>query len=196
MCLGTLQMPRSALSQVPVSLLAMIPTAHPARAPGGQCQPSRSHLECPLKAPDVSAELCGLLTKCPGSLGCSQGASNLSGAVALVSALECSPPRCQSPRWHGSAVSPLRLGRSSVFGEKVETVMMQKLNDKGQSVAAPPRDISRSARSTWTGTRVTGLCQHWGGCRNRGAIAHSSPWEAQAGKENKKPWERLLPSLG
>lgn len=44
--------------------------------------------------------------------------------------------------------------RSSVFGEKVETVMMQRLNDKGQSVAPPPRDVSRSAKSTWTGTRA------------------------------------------
>ncbi|NXA52464.1 PKD1 protein, partial [Nothocercus julius] len=41
-------------------------------------------------------------------------------------------------------------GLSSVFGEKVETVVMQKLNEKGQNVAAPPREVSRSAKSTWT----------------------------------------------
>lgn len=39
---------------------------------------------------------------------------------------------------------------------------MQKLNDKGQSMAAPPREVSRSAKSTWTGTRAAGLCQHRG----------------------------------
>lgn len=32
--------------------------------------------------------------------------------------------------------------------------MMQKLNDKGQGMAAPPREVSRSAKSTWTGTRA------------------------------------------
>ncbi|NXE94079.1 PKD1 protein, partial [Menura novaehollandiae] len=48
------------------------------------------------------------------------------------------------------AETDLISGLSSVFGEKVETVMMQKLNDKGQSVAAPPREVSRSAKSTWT----------------------------------------------
>ncbi|KAF2984153.1 hypothetical protein EK904_007642 [Melospiza melodia maxima] len=52
-----------------------------------------------------------------------------------------------------SAVPPVP-GRSSVFGEKVEAVMMQRLNDKGQSVAPPAREVSRSAKSTWTGTRV------------------------------------------
>ncbi|NXA38308.1 PKD1 protein, partial [Eudromia elegans] len=48
------------------------------------------------------------------------------------------------------AETDLISGLSSVFGEKVETVMMQKLNEKGQSVAAPPREVSRSAKSTWT----------------------------------------------
>ncbi|XP_067162069.1 polycystin-1 [Apteryx mantelli] len=48
------------------------------------------------------------------------------------------------------AETDLISGLSSVFGEKVETVMMQKLNDKGQNVAAPPREVSRSAKSTWT----------------------------------------------
>uniref|UniRef100_A0A669QU75 Polycystin 1, transient receptor potential channel interacting n=1 Tax=Phasianus colchicus TaxID=9054 RepID=A0A669QU75_PHACC len=48
------------------------------------------------------------------------------------------------------AETDLISGLSSVFGEKVETVMMQKLNDKGQSMAAPPREVSRSAKSTWT----------------------------------------------
>ncbi|NWW74591.1 PKD1 protein, partial [Climacteris rufus] len=48
------------------------------------------------------------------------------------------------------AETDLISGLSSVFGEKVETVMMQKLNDKGQSVAPPPREVSRSAKSTWT----------------------------------------------
>ncbi|XP_071427694.1 polycystin-1 isoform X2 [Pithys albifrons albifrons] len=48
------------------------------------------------------------------------------------------------------AETDLISGLSSVFGEKVETVMMQKLNDKGQSLAAPPREVSRSAKSTWT----------------------------------------------
>ncbi|XP_025909681.1 polycystin-1 [Nothoprocta perdicaria] len=48
------------------------------------------------------------------------------------------------------AETDLISGLSSVFGEKVETVMMQKLNEKGQNVAAPPREVSRSAKSTWT----------------------------------------------
>ncbi|KFV76346.1 Polycystin-1, partial [Struthio camelus australis] len=48
------------------------------------------------------------------------------------------------------AETDLISGLSSVFGEKVESVMMQKLNDKGQNVAAPPREVSRSAKSTWT----------------------------------------------
>ncbi|NXC32026.1 PKD1 protein, partial [Campylorhamphus procurvoides] len=53
------------------------------------------------------------------------------------------------------AETDLISGLSSVFGEKVETVMMQKLNDKGQSVAAPPKEVSRSAKSTWTVTDQT-----------------------------------------
>ncbi|NXF72193.1 PKD1 protein, partial [Sclerurus mexicanus] len=53
------------------------------------------------------------------------------------------------------AETDLISGLSSVFGEKVETVMMQKLNDKGQSMAAPPREVSRSAKSTWTVTDQT-----------------------------------------
>ncbi|NWW22043.1 PKD1 protein, partial [Falcunculus frontatus] len=48
------------------------------------------------------------------------------------------------------AETDLISGLSSVFGEKVETVMMQRLNDKGQNVAPPPREVSRSAKSTWT----------------------------------------------
>ncbi|NWY67558.1 PKD1 protein, partial [Erithacus rubecula] len=48
------------------------------------------------------------------------------------------------------AETDLISGLSSVFGDKVETVMMQRLNDKGQSVAPPPREVSRSAKSTWT----------------------------------------------
>ncbi|NWU96861.1 PKD1 protein, partial [Upupa epops] len=48
------------------------------------------------------------------------------------------------------AETDLISGLSSVFGEKVETVVMHKLSDKGQSVAAPPREVSRSAKSTWT----------------------------------------------
>ncbi|XP_054247311.1 polycystin-1 [Indicator indicator] len=48
------------------------------------------------------------------------------------------------------AETDLISGLSSMFGEKVEAVMMQKLNDKGQSMAPPPREISRSAKSTWT----------------------------------------------
>ncbi|NWR90348.1 PKD1 protein, partial [Furnarius figulus] len=53
------------------------------------------------------------------------------------------------------AETDLISGLSSVFGEKVETVMLQKLNDKGQSMAAPPREVSRSAKSTWTVTDQT-----------------------------------------
>ncbi|XP_069726043.1 polycystin-1 isoform X2 [Phaenicophaeus curvirostris] len=53
------------------------------------------------------------------------------------------------------AETDLISGLSSVFGEKVETVMMQKLNDKSQSLAAPPREVSRSAKSTWTVTDQT-----------------------------------------
>ncbi|XP_047921942.2 polycystin-1 [Anser cygnoides] len=53
------------------------------------------------------------------------------------------------------AETDLISGLSSVFGEKVETVMMQKLNDKGQGMAAPPREVSRSAKSTWTVTDQT-----------------------------------------
>ncbi|NXK64946.1 PKD1 protein, partial [Sylvietta virens] len=48
------------------------------------------------------------------------------------------------------AETDLISGLSSVFGEKVETVVMQRLNDKGQSLAPPPREVSRSAKSTWT----------------------------------------------
>ncbi|NWX27466.1 PKD1 protein, partial [Notiomystis cincta] len=48
------------------------------------------------------------------------------------------------------AETDLISGLSSMFGEKVETVVMQRLNDKGQSVAPPPREVSRSAKSTWT----------------------------------------------
>lgn len=79
----------------------------------------------------------------------------------------------QSLQRHGSPISPLRLGRSSVFGEKVETVMMQKLNDKGQSVAGPPREVSRSAKSTWTGTGAAGLCQRQG--REGGYVQEEGP---------------------
>lgn len=88
-------------------------------------------------------------------------------------------PAClrQSQQRHGSPISPLCLGRSSVFGEKVETVMMQKLNDKGQSLAAPPREVSRSAKSTWTGTRAVPASGQGGwGRAGRRAIAHSSTW--------------------
>ncbi|NXQ38393.1 PKD1 protein, partial [Catharus fuscescens] len=48
------------------------------------------------------------------------------------------------------AETDLISGLSSVFGDKVETVMMQRLNDKGQSLVPPPREVSRSAKSTWT----------------------------------------------
>lgn len=90
-------------------------------------------------------------------------ASSWSRAAALVLALEFSPPQCQPAYCRASSgKAHLCLGRSSVFGEKVETVMMQKLNDKGQSMAAPPREVSRSAKSTWTGTRAAGLCQRQG----------------------------------
>uniref|UniRef100_A0A663F4F5 Polycystin 1, transient receptor potential channel interacting n=1 Tax=Aquila chrysaetos chrysaetos TaxID=223781 RepID=A0A663F4F5_AQUCH len=100
------------------------------------------------------------------SLGVHQGQPryfSASGGCVDSIAL-CQVPACllQSQQWHGSPISPLCLGRSSVFGEKVETVMMQKLNDKGQSMAAPPREVSRSAKSTWTGTRAAGLCQRQG----------------------------------
>uniref|UniRef100_A0A8D0H915 Polycystin 1, transient receptor potential channel interacting n=1 Tax=Sphenodon punctatus TaxID=8508 RepID=A0A8D0H915_SPHPU len=40
--------------------------------------------------------------------------------------------------------------RSSMFGEKTETIMLQRLNEKGQNVAAPAREVSRSAKSTRT----------------------------------------------
>lgn len=52
--------------------------------------------------------------------------------------------------------------------------MMQKLNDKGQGMAAPPREVSRSAKSTWTGTRAVpsgGAVGLWG---RAGALAHST----------------------
>lgn len=91
-------------------------------------------------------------------------------------------PAClpQSPPQHGSPVPPLCLGRSSVFGEKVETVMMQKLNDKGQSVAAPPREVSRSAKSTWTGTRAAsgqegGMCLKRGCCKRQHLCREHEP---------------------
>uniref|UniRef100_A0A8C8S7J6 Polycystin 1, transient receptor potential channel interacting n=1 Tax=Pelusios castaneus TaxID=367368 RepID=A0A8C8S7J6_9SAUR len=32
-------------------------------------------------------------------------------------------------------------GRSSVFGEKTETIILQRLNEKGQNIAAPARDV-------------------------------------------------------
>lgn len=76
-------------------------------------------------------------------------------------------PACSahSQQWHSSQQAPPVPGRSSVFGEKVETVMMQRLNDKGQSVAPPPREVSRSAKSTWTGTRAVAP-----GCAGTGPI--------------------------
>lgn len=45
-------------------------------------------------------------------------------------------------------------GRSSMLGEKTETIMMQRLTEKGQNVAAaaaPGRELNRSAKSTRTG---------------------------------------------
>lgn len=82
---------------------------------------------------------------------------------ALVLALALSPRGAslltQGQHRHSSQQAPPVPCRSSVFGEKVETVMMQRLNDKGQSVAPPPREVSRAAKSTWTGTRVCpGVC--------------------------------------
>ncbi|XP_053131913.1 polycystin-1 isoform X2 [Hemicordylus capensis] len=41
-------------------------------------------------------------------------------------------------------------GLSSMLGEKTETIMLQRLNEKGQPVAAPGRELSRSAKSTQT----------------------------------------------
>ncbi|XP_067390392.1 polycystin-1 isoform X2 [Emydura macquarii macquarii] len=51
---------------------------------------------------------------------------------------------------YARAETDLISGLSSVFGEKTETIVLQRLNEKGQNVAAPPRDVSRSAKSTWT----------------------------------------------
>ncbi|KYO30855.1 polycystin-1 [Alligator mississippiensis] len=53
---------------------------------------------------------------------------------------------------YGRAETDLISGLSSVFGEKTETIVLQKLNEKGQSVAPPPREVSRSAKPIWTAT--------------------------------------------
>lgn len=52
--------------------------------------------------------------------------------------------------------------------------MMQKLNDKGQGMAAPPREVSRSAKSTWTGTRAVPSGSAVGLWGRAGALAHST----------------------
>ncbi|XP_074867229.1 polycystin-1 isoform X3 [Carettochelys insculpta] len=62
------------------------------------------------------------------------------------------------------AETDLLSGLSSMFGEKTETIVLQRLNEKGQNVAAPARDVSRSARSTWTVVDHTfrkRLLPHW-----------------------------------
>ncbi|NXF01300.1 PKD1 protein, partial [Smithornis capensis] len=82
------------------------------------------------------------------------------------------------------AETDLISGLSSVFGEKVETVMMQKLNDKGQSMAAPPREVSRSAKSTWTGTRAVPPGQGWG-VQGQGP-SHTAALAGSRGKLSRK----------
>ncbi|XP_019368289.1 PREDICTED: LOW QUALITY PROTEIN: polycystin-1 [Gavialis gangeticus] len=56
---------------------------------------------------------------------------------------------------YGRAETDLISGLSSMFGEKTETIMLQKLNEKGQSVAPPPREVNRSAKPIWTATDRT-----------------------------------------
>ncbi|EMP36912.1 Polycystin-1 [Chelonia mydas] len=51
---------------------------------------------------------------------------------------------------YARAETDLISGLSSVFGEKTETIMLQRLNEKGQNMVAPAREVSRSAKSTWT----------------------------------------------
>ncbi|XP_039346814.1 polycystin-1 isoform X1 [Mauremys reevesii] len=65
---------------------------------------------------------------------------------------------------YARAETDLVSGLSSVFGEKTETIMLQRLNEKGQNIAAPPREVSRSAKSTWTVVDHTfrkRLLPHW-----------------------------------
>lgn len=86
-----------------------------------------------------------------------------------------------------------------MFGEKVETVMMQKLNDKGQSMAAPPREVSRSAKSTWTGTSAAGLCQHQGregGDVQEEGLLHRAELGRHRQINRKGPLGKAAPLLG
>ncbi|XP_063790969.1 polycystin-1 isoform X2 [Pseudophryne corroboree] len=39
---------------------------------------------------------------------------------------------------------------SNPFGDKTETIMLDKLNEKGQTLTGPPRDLSKSVKSTRT----------------------------------------------
>uniref|UniRef100_A0A670YAW2 Polycystin 1, transient receptor potential channel interacting n=1 Tax=Pseudonaja textilis TaxID=8673 RepID=A0A670YAW2_PSETE len=45
-------------------------------------------------------------------------------------------------------------GRSNVPGDKMEAIVLQRLNEKGQSVAVPGRELNHSAKSTRTGNLV------------------------------------------
>lgn len=45
-------------------------------------------------------------------------------------------------------------GRSNVPGDKTEAIVLQRLNEKGQSVAVPGRELNHSAKSTRTGNLV------------------------------------------
>ncbi|CAM4619463.1 polycystin-1 isoform X1 [Caretta caretta] len=65
---------------------------------------------------------------------------------------------------YARAETDLISGLSSVFGEKTETIMLQRLNEKGQNMVAPAREVSRSAKSTWTVVDHTfrkRLLPHW-----------------------------------
>ncbi|NXX40852.1 PKD1 protein, partial [Tricholaema leucomelas] len=102
-------------------------------------------LEAPLAAEDDSLSL-GVHQGQPRYFSASD--EDLIRQILADGASAISHPQDLGP--YMRAETDLISGLSSVFGEKVETVMMQRLNDKGQSMAAPPREVSRSAKSTWT----------------------------------------------
>ncbi|KAJ7306099.1 hypothetical protein JRQ81_010465 [Phrynocephalus forsythii] len=52
---------------------------------------------------------------------------------------------------HPQVKTDLLSGLSTARGEKAEAIMLQRLNEKGQALAAPGRELNRSAKSNRTG---------------------------------------------
>lgn len=52
-------------------------------------------------------------------------------------------------------------GRSNMPGDKMEAIVLQRLNEKGQSVAVPGRELNHSAKSTRTGNLVLATWPTW-----------------------------------